>query len=465
MARGKRAVVVGAGAVGIAAARLLARQGAAVTLIDPARAIGGAWRAFEAEPGADVEEQGLRFDRGFRVGESTGDARLDHALFGSLDLEWRRSPGYAREGHVVGGRLSTHARCPDARAFGEAVAARALIEIHGARPDALAVDLAATLRARFGPTLTETLYRPAFHKLFGVDLETLAPEAGRGRIPSRVTLTDHGQTERHLRESSALRARLAHPSSRGLRAPGQATLVPARGPAEGWIRAGLADLARDPSVSVRPGARLASVRRRGASVDAVILDGGELIPTSCLVWTRSAASLLRATHLATATPRLPARDVALVHLVADVEPATDVVRAQLYDEPAQIASAVFYRELRPAASALERRAVTCEVLLDPHAPLDERALSQAALAELCEVGLMPAGARLERAWFERFSGALPIPTVEVGQADQRARLAVGELTNVALLPGGSDAPLRCTLRAADREVSRLLGTSPLSRAA
>ncbi|MGE0785391.1 MAG: NAD(P)/FAD-dependent oxidoreductase [Sandaracinaceae bacterium] len=459
MGAGQRTVVVGAGSVGLAAARLLAQRGAEVVVLESAPAPGGTWSSFEAAAG-------LRFDRGIRLGMSTGDARLDRAVYGSLDMEWTKLEGFAREGHVLRGQLSTTNQCPDARLFGPRVTNRALLEMHRASDGARPVNLAQTLTQKFGETLTNAIYRPFFRKVTGVELEALSPDADRYYVPSRVTITDRGQTERHMRESSRLRARLAHPSSRGLPAPGRAFYYPAHGAMGGWIQAAANDLERQSNVQIHYGANVERLVREGGRVSGVELSDGRLIGCDGVFWSRPAVTLAKAAKMVVPAVRPVFRDLAVVHLVADHEPATDVMFAPFYDESSTIHRAFFYREVRANASKLERRAMTCEVVLAPDAELDQSELARRVLCELREAGLMPRDAWLERAWVERFPKTFPVPTPELADAERAVRASLAELENVAVVSRTPQTPfLESLLRATDREVSRLLGCAPVARAA
>lgn len=453
-----RAVVVGADVHGLAAARLLARHGAQVTLIDRARCCGGAWLGF------DVDHT-LRFDRGVRFAPSTGNRRLDHALYGSLDLAWRRSPAPPTAGHVLHGALNTQTPYPDARIFGTDACVTALLEMHEGF-SIRGADLTNALYARFGPTLTELVYRPLAHKLWGEEPEALAADAGHDLVPSRVVLTDRGQTARHMRESRALRERLAHPSSRDASTPERSWYYPARGPMSQWIAASVDDLERR-GASVRLDRQIEGLERDDdGRVTRVRLAHGEGVPCDVLLWTRGVGELLRAAR--TPAPSAPTahRDLALVHLLTDREPCTDLQIAQLYDAKHAANRAIFYRTVRARGDARERRAVTCEVPLAEGAGIDPNRLAARVLGELRDTGLMPADARLERAWVERETRAYTVRTPAVAEAERLGTRIAADLRNVGIVPPRPAARVSAaSLCALDAQISELIGCAPVAVAA
>ena len=130
-----RVVVVGGGASGLSAARLLARAGADVTVVDGSATPGGAWNHLDAE----VEGARVELDRGVRLAISTGDDALDHAVYGDLpDFAWHRIEGFPNEGHVLEGRLHRTSPCPDLRAHADR--GRLIEELRAQRPTAMVGD-------------------------------------------------------------------------------------------------------------------------------------------------------------------------------------------------------------------------------------------------------------------------------------------------------------------------------------
>ncbi len=448
----QRAVVMGAGASGLAAARLAARRGAEVTVIEPAPGPGGAWMPYEAV----VDGRRVDFDRGIRMGMATGDERLDHAIYGCLDIEWNRIDGFPNEGHVLGGRLNRENQCPDVRLLGDEVADAVVRELLAAEEEPAADHVDAWLRGRFGATVVERVFEPFLRKVFGCSLDALAPKAERFFVPGRVIVADE-PTTRGLRDAHPeLRGRMAHPSSRSLDVPGRGFLHPARGAMGRWIEESCRDLEASGG-EIRFGASVASVERHGDRVTAVELDDGTALPCDVLFWSRPPALLCRAAGISVPSARPAFRDLAVVHLVASEEPSTDLHYATFYDPGDAIHRVFFTRQVRPDCAPLERRAMSVEVVLGPDEALDEAASTERVWGELRSAGLVPETARPTWSHVERFSRVFPILTPEVAAGDRACRAALAGLTNAALVGRSEDAAfLNMILLACDRAVNELL---------
>ncbi len=456
----KRAVVVGAGASGLASARLAARRGAQVTVVESAAGPGGDWMPFHAE----VEGQRLSFDRGIRLGMATGDEALDHAIYGSLPIEWYRIEGFPREGHVLKGELWPHNQCVDARRLGPEALARVIEEIKAGVEEPEASDLDGWMRGRFGDVLTDDVYAPFLEKVFGRGLADLAPKADRFFVPGRAIVSDDSGTDALVAAHPELRDRVAHASTRALSVPGRAFLHPKGGPMGKWIDASCAQL-EEMGGAIRYRASVEALERDGGRVTGVRLASGEVLPADVVFWSRAPVFLLKAASIPAPSLRPIFRDLAVVHLVATEEPSTDLHYATFFDRDDAIHRVFFYREVRPGCGPVERRAMSVEVVLDPGASIDEAALTQRVLAELKAAGLMPESAGVAWSHTERFKNVFPVPTPELGAADKACRAAAEELENVALVGRSEDAAfLNMILFNCQRQVEGLLGAEPGSKA-
>jgi len=449
-----RVAVVGGGASGLSAARLLARAGARVTVVDASAAPGGAWNHLEAE----VEGQPVELDRGVRLAIGSGDPALDAAIYGELPgLSWHRIDGFPNEGHVFAGCLHLESPCPDLRRHPER--ARLIAELRDASAGGEA--LLGHLTARYGPTIAEAVHRPFLRKVLGAELEQLAPRAERSFVPQRLIVADAEETDA-LRRTEALRDRVAHPSARDLKPPGRLYLYPSRGGIGRWIQATVRDLEAR-GVRFHRG-RVTELSCDGHAVRAVHVDDGARLPVDALVWASPVPLLARAAGLTLPAARPSFRDLAVVHLAFDREPSTDLAYCTFFDEAERTHRVAFYREVRPAATPLERRMATAEIVLDPEA--SEAGLEETVADELRAAGLVPAEAAVTWSRVERFARVFPVPTPALAEASEACRATCDRWSNVGLVGRTDDAPfLDGILRGCEAEVQRLLEAAAVGAAA
>jgi len=267
-----RVLVLGGGLGGMIAARLLAALGCAVTLLEAGPVLGAGWRSVATPFGPA--------DLGIRVPRESGVAWADALVFHDLDLAWHRIGPQPREAHIVAGRLRGDTGCLDARGLDPVLLGRARAELiaraEAADPGAGAADLAARFRAIYGPTLLETMLRPACLSLLGAPPEALAPLAAQGRLPPRLVVAEHAEAER-LQRLGHLAARIAHPRAEdGPRAVGGDYLHPREGGIGAWTAA-LESALRRAGVTLRVGTRLGGLSQRGGRIrGAWMLDGSEM---------------------------------------------------------------------------------------------------------------------------------------------------------------------------------------------
>lgn len=328
-----RAVVVGGGIGGMAAALLLADAGFAVELAEAGPRLGAGWRSVATPHGPA--------DLGIRVPRESGDPRADALIFhADPELTWHDLGAQPREGHVALGRLNADTPCPDARMLPGIASVRAEVIARADTPDpgVTAPHLAARWDAVFGPTILDALLRPACRAAFGVGPEVLAPHAAEARIPARVVIADREETD-WLRRIGALAARLAHPRSADAPQGGETRryLYPRDGGIGRWIEALERALGRA-GVRMRTGARVAALRKVGARVVAVGLDSGEDLPLDLLV-------LAAAPHAIPGAPMVPESSLPVsarllvmeggapppLHWIASFDPGTPFLRVGFVD--------------------------------------------------------------------------------------------------------------------------------------
>ncbi|MGG5808878.1 FAD-dependent oxidoreductase [Falsiroseomonas sp. CW058] len=427
----RRAVIIGGGIGGMAAALLLADRGFAVRILEAGPRPGAGWRSAATEAGPA--------DLGIRVPRESGNARADALVFhagvfhagvfhAGAACAWNRLGAEPSQGHVACGRLNHDTPCPDARILPPVVLARARAELlaraFDTDPAGAAPHLAARLGALFGPTLLDTLLRPACRALLGAEPEALAWNAAQARLPARLVVADGEETER-LRQMGALGARLAHPRAaeapRAADAP--AYLYPREGGIGRWTTALDAALSAA-GVEVRSGARVAALRHGARGVVAVRLDGGAELPADLLVLAAGPNALPFLPALPEVTLPAAARLLTVeggtapaLHWLASYDPATPFLRLGFPDR-------LEGRRLPPGAPWR----ILAELPIAGGAAPGTRALADA----LAGLGVLPRGARIAA---DRPVGAgrFAVETVELAAAREAALAELRGIPNLAVL--------------------------------
>lgn len=412
-----RAVVLGGGIGGMAASLLLADRGLHVTLVEAAPRLAMGWRSAATPLGPA--------DPGIRVPRESGDARADALVFHDHPgLAWHRIGPRAAEGHVRDGRLNAATGCLDVRDLPAATLGAARVEVLSRAftpdPREAAASLAERLDAMFGPTLLHAALRPACLSLLGAEPEALAWNAAEARLPVRIVLADHAETDR-LRGIGHLGARLAHPDAAAAPMGGEARsyLYPRAGGIGAWIAALEAALDRA-GVAIRNGCRLTALRQAGGRIRAAMTEDGAELQCDLL--------LLAAAPHALPLPGLPIvpdrtvpvtawlMDFAVapppaLHWITSFDPATPFLRLGFPDN------------LEGAAPGPRCRIV---------AELREDASGDALASSLARLGLVPDGAPpVASAVAGR--GRFAVETRAARVAREAALAALGALPNLAVL--------------------------------
>jgi glycine/D-amino acid oxidase-like deaminating enzyme len=414
-----RAIVLGGGIGGIAAALLLTRQGFAVEIIEAGRQLAAAWRSVSTDRGPA--------DLGVRVPRESGDAHADELLFHSDDtFSWNRLGPSPREGHIVHDHLNTDTPCPDARRLPPDMLAQARAELtaRATTPDPRegAANLEARLLAQFGPTLMEHLLRPACHALLGSDPRHLAWNAAQNRLPARIVIADADDT-RTLQQLGALRDRLAHPRTTDAPASRSAAsyLYPRHGGIGRWIE-GLEAALRRQGVVQHLHSQVAGLQRCGSRVVAVQLANGSSLGCDLLVVATTPAAL-------PGVSTVPTRSMPVQAGLLTVEGGTapELHWLTCYDPGAPFLRLAFPANL---AGREQRRAPAWQIIVEAPAESDMPAPVLAAALE--RHGLLPHGARL-RHHAVVATGRFAVETTAAAAAREVALAGLRALDNVAML--------------------------------
>ena len=333
---GDRVAVVGGGISGLLSAALLARQGHEVTIIEREPALGGLLGSVRHGP--------HWFDHGTHIPQETGHPALDELLFSDLDpgrvALHRRRAGWA----CVPCRPRPGVAVPLARDLGpeHPRPTRSSSSSGGSDPGAGHRSSADELRATFGPTITDLIFRVPVERVFGRALEQLGPGAHR-LLFQRVKALDGPTTATLKAAVPHLDATLAfHRPEDG---PNRPAWYPREGGSGRWV---------DTLVERHLGA---VDLRLGSGVEKVVVDGtvsslllgdGAELTIDRLVWTLPPAQFLA---LAGIDPpvghgRPEFVPVSLHHLVLDRAPAIEAHCVAVLDPGFETNRVTLYPNLR-----------------------------------------------------------------------------------------------------------------------
>ena len=364
----ERVVVVGGGIAGILAARLARAAGHEVVLVEASPHAGGLLRS--------VEHRGHIFDHGTHIPAFTGDDETDTLLFDlPIDGGWREIDRLDVGCHF-GGQLSDRG-LPDLRLLDRATYAKAVVEILEAPGEACRSETAdIELRARFGATVTELVFRPLLDRIYGLEPGDLAGVL-RAFYPRVIAL------DRELTLLLKTVARLD--DSLGfvdrLDAPPVDHRYPRRGGCGSWIDA-LMLAVRGDGTDVR-----LSTTVTGIDVDSrsVQLDDGSSLGVDRLLWTVAPALALRAARApipGTGPPQFVRVD--LVHMVHHGAPTTPWHYVMNADPQGRTFRITTYANITGSAEPETR--LTAEVLTPPGRAVTP---TEDAVADVIAMGLAP----------------------------------------------------------------------------
>lgn len=310
--RAGEVMILGAGFAGLTAGSLLARSGAAVTVIEKDTAVGGLART--------IERNGFRFDLGghrFHTGNRRVEDLFRQALDGEV-LEVARSSKI-----FMNGRYFDYPWRPlDAlRGFGVRGAAAILFDYaaerlrQGVRPPGIA-SFEDVIVSRFGRAMFDIFVKEYSEKVWGVECHRIAAELAEWRI-------------QNLSVGAAVRD-LLFPRGRGtVRSLARKFLYPPLG--IGQVAEGLRRRIEESS-HVLTGATVTGVHHSGGGIDSITVRGGGRTDRHRADEFLSSIPLNRLVHLLDPKPpadivaaadRLRFRDLVTVTIMIDRARVTD----------------------------------------------------------------------------------------------------------------------------------------------
>jgi protoporphyrinogen oxidase len=414
---GDRVAVVGGGISGLLSAILLVRQGHEVTIIDREPVLGGLL--------GSIRHGGHWFDHGTHIPQEIGHPALDELLFSDLDpVQWHPID-VVRAGHVFRGALDPVSPFPSVATLGLSTHDRAVVELLGrSDPGAGHRSSADELRAAFGPTITDLIFRVPVERVFGRTLEQLGPGAHR-LLFQRVKALDGSTTATLKAAVPHLDATLAfHRPEDG---PNQPAWYPREGGSGRWVdtlverHLGAADL--------RLGFGVEKVVVDGTASSLLLGDGAELT-IDRLVWTLAPAQFLAVAGIdpPVGHSRPEFVPVSLHHLVLDRAPAIEAHCVAVLDRGFETNRVTLYPNLRGGGPP------TCTV---GRYGTRSGTTAMALVDELVELGIASPGTRAREVGTDQIPAAFPIPTPAGAAAAEAMTVAAEQAAANATFLGRS----------------------------
>jgi len=415
-------VVVGGGIAGILSALLLSRNGESVCLVEREQRLGGLYRSF-------TNESGQAFDCGTHFLRQTGIGPLDELLFGDVTGSGWRVFDTLHAGGYYGGVLNAGSPFVDATMLPTRTYQQGMVELLERveeldNPDTVEDQL----HQIYGTTLTKNLFEPILRKYYGCSLDRLVPDAHHVMGLSRI-LGFTPSASREIKKSRVYDGKIGFHSFRE-GAGGLKNFYPVTGGVESWIELLRSQMDRSGRVVIRTGASVQCVESDQGIVNGVLLDNGETVPCSQLVWSVPAALLLKACGVEIpGRPPLERLTTHLLHFAFDRPFLTDAHYVHCHEPTMSPFRITLYPNMQGDPTG---RHLTVEVLTTS----DETGadLTPKVQSELRQMGIVPAEAVCEFSQVDTLPGGFPLPTPELSEAiEMHAETAGRLLENVTLL--------------------------------
>ncbi|MCE0556213.1 NAD(P)-binding protein [Motilimonas sp. E26] len=311
----KRAVVVGAGVVGLVSAFILRKQGFDVTIIDSEAEPGGLLRSIKTDFGA--------FDYGTHVASSSGIDELDDFMFNHANGELKQfDTGHSAS--FYDGRLSSISPFVNLSEREDAmVLSYSLLEQQGKNTSPK--NLETLYRNHYGDLIFEKVIRPIVLKYFGCPAHQLSPACFSFFDLNRVLAFNPSISEQ-LKQLDDYNCRIGyhHASS------GAAKYYPKQGGIGRWYLL-LLDKLKSQGVKVLTGCQCKNFEQdRDNSIKSISTSQG-MLDTDLLVWSVPSAFLARYLNSTSAPERPVFRNTALFHFAFDKPLLTDAYYINVHE--------------------------------------------------------------------------------------------------------------------------------------
>lgn len=356
----KSIVVVGSGIAGIYSAILARKKGYHVYLIEQAETLGGLLRSM-------VYENGDSFDYGTHFIAGTNNPVIDDVILNEkFQKSWNKFPN-EKAGNFFADQLTEDCIYVHTQKLPPEEYAKGLSDLINALPDnSSSADLEQQLIKQFGEGFTQTVFKPALSKLFGVDsLSELSLDANLRFGMKRLVLATPEAT-RELKKAPYLDDKIAyHTFSEGAAARPQ--YYPKENGAGEWIDY-LSDELNQLGVEVLTSSSIDNIKLEdGGTVSAIELKDGRELTLDHLIWTAPLPFLLIGAKIPFKASPPQLRKTMILNYTFDRPPNSECHFFFCYDPNYLPFRVTLYSNLQEEhTKSTGRHRITVEVLTNPN---------------------------------------------------------------------------------------------------
>lgn len=396
-------LIIGAGVSGLTAALTLksVQADANIIVLDAASEPGGLLRsvAFDAHPG-------LHFDLGTHIPELTPNQALNDLVFPEKVIRNWQTLSELKVGNFFSNQLNQQSQFLNL-SKDEAIFCQALVELLQTHPSEMTdfVNLEDFLIARYGQTLTQSLFKPLMLKMTATDIKDLIPQTINFYGLARIALGNR-QIGLNLKKIPHLDQALAF--NQDSEKPRQSTWVyPGEQGVGDWVKT-LYQQCLDSGVKFEFNQRVEQAVKIGVGYQ-LRLESGKQITADKLIWTLPFYKGLSGGQ----QTRFVSRSIAIYHFTSQAAPNTTCHYIYCQQPDLHSYRLTFYDNVTPRNATRPYR-TTVEVIYDGEAPA-----AKVIQQELVEMGLFCSAEVTRLAGITKQPYGFPVPLVEQQQNQQR----------------------------------------------
>lgn len=360
----KNHIIVGGGLAGLFSAKVLVDRGASnIYIVEKSLRIGGLLqhKTFENPLG---NGKVFHFDAGTHFVLSPKNTPICELIKEDIqDKDYYSFSGSLQEGHVLNGHFYKESGCAQIQAFPKKIQTTIVEELkllhqsNNAR--GIAPNLESEIHARYGRAAAEHIYKPAYHKFTGLNIDKLHVSMGNYFAPSRLIIEDR-ENSRHLKENADWDWRIAFADCKD----GDSDIIkyyPKHGGIGTWLNNMAASLKRK-GVKFFTQTSLEEIKTENYEIGSVRLSSGQTLACEQLIWSIPSIFLATLTNTIVPSQKPIMRRIHLVHFIIDKKPVERPHWITIYDKNFQSYRVTLYDNFAPSDNDAYK--ITVEIISD-----------------------------------------------------------------------------------------------------